>query len=554
MINNQRVIQPADRGYEALFDLSPVPMLVSHAQDSHLVAVNRAAAALYGLGRDTLLNMSLHELCHPDERARFAQALGEHLPDSELQRGIWLHKHHDGTTLSLESITRTVEFESQPAHLTVLRNITAERRAIQVMEISERRFRDLFQHTLGFICIHDMDGMLISVNPAATRALGYSVGELLGSSLRDLIPEDRQGNFPGYLQRLQDHGSDRGLLVLRHKDGKLRTWQYNNRVFEDGEGHTSVMCSAQDITDLRAAEDAARHSEQRIRMITDALPLRVAYVDADLRFEFVNGLYERLYGRHRDHIVGKRLNEILDVETLNARMPYLQRALNGHPQHFETEREDSRQRRCDEITFLPDFAADGKTVLGIYVMAQDITHQKQEEQRLVDLAQIDSLTGLLNRSGVMNRLSRALERSRDQKSTLALMYMDLDGFKQVNDQHGHGVGDWVLQTVARRLQGNARGSDALGRLGGDEFVLIMEGVPTREPALLTAQRIVDSMAETFLVPGNNAVPPIQIGVSMGIAIHAGTSENAANLLNRADQALYEAKHGGRGIWRLAEAP
>lgn len=553
MINEQFDIQSTDRGFEALFDLSPVPMLVSHAQDFQLLAANQAALKLYGLEREALLNMSLQELRHPDEQARFTSELDKPLPPGELKRSIWLHQSQDGTTLSLECVTRVVEFESRPAHLTVLRDITMERRAIQSMETSERRFRDLFQHTLGFICIHDMDGVLLSVNPAAAKSLGYSVGELLGSSLRDLIPEERHENFPGYLQRLRDHGSDRGLLVLRHKNGNLRTWQYNNRVYEDGESHTSVMSSAQDITDLRAAEDAARHSERRIRMITDALPLRVAYVDADMRFEFVNGLYERLYGRHRDHIVGKRLDEILDHETLKARMPYLQRALSGHSQHFEAERTDSRQLCCDEISFLPDFAADGHTVLGIYVMAQDITQQKQEEQRLVELAQVDSLTGLLNRSGVMNRLGRALERSHDQNSSLALMYMDLDGFKQVNDQHGHGVGDWVLQTVAKRLQGTARGSDALGRLGGDEFVLIMEGVPDSESVTQTAQRIVDSMAEAFAAPGVAGASAIRIGVSMGIAIHEGTSENAADFLNRADEALYKAKHGGRGNWQLAEA-
>ena len=537
--------------FEVLFRLSPAAMLVHQRETEQVLAMNQAALDLFGLKHDAALQRSLSDLRYPADSAASYTAFDQSSQDF-FSDAVWRIRHQDDATPYVQCTVRDMEFLGQPACLTVLRDVTTERHAIRAMETSERRFRDLFEHTPGYICTHDLNGVTLSINPAATAALGYSVDELLGTSLQDLVPESLQDNFPAYLQRLRDNGSDRGLLVLRHRDGSLRTWQYHNRLFVDGEGDTSVMASAQDITEMRAAEEAARRSERKVRTIADALPLRVAYISTDLRFEFVNGLYERLYGRHRNQIVGKRLDEILDTQTFAARLPYLQRALNGQRQQFEVERNDSRDVCHDEITFLPEFAADGHTVQGIYVMAQDVTNKKEEEQRLVQLAQMDGLTGLLNRSGLMERLRRAVDRSQDQRSTLALMYMDLDSFKQVNDVHGHGVGDWVLQVVAKRLKKTVRVSDALARLGGDEFVLIMEGVPDSTPVTAMAQHIVEVMMQPFVQAGNNEPTPIRISVSIGVALHDAPREGAAALLNRADEALYRAKRDGRGTWRTAE--
>ncbi len=545
-------IDTAEPGFETLFELNPAPMLVHHMDTQRVLAVNRAALELTGLDRATLLSLSLEDLRHPAESERFEAALQDFARGIS-KPGVWRYTHPNGSTLFVQGETRAVEFQGQHAAISVLRDVTLERRAIRAMETSERRFRDLFQHTLGFICTHDLDGVLLSVNPAAADSLGYSVGELLGSSLRDLIPEALRDNFPGYLQRLLDRGSDRGLLVLCHRDGNLRTWQYHNRLFEDADGSVSVMGSAQDITELRAAEDAARRSEQRIRTITDALPLRVGFIDPDMRYVYVNAYYERYFGRRREDIIGMKVGEVIDDESFARRRSRLKRALAGEYQHFEDESGGGRDFACEQITLLPEWSESGDRVLGVHVMVQDATARKLEEIRLTKLAQLDQLTGLLNRSGYNDRLQRALQRSDDQEMSLALLYLDLDGFKPVNDQHGHAAGDRLLHLLARRLQHTVRMSDTLARLGGDEFAVIMEGVSSSKTAVAMSERIIRAVQDPFVLTDEQGSITVQVGTSIGIALHSESAESAETLNRRADEALYEAKHAGRGTWRLAEA-
>ena len=159
-------IDTADRGFETLFELNPAPMLVHHMDTQRVLAVNRAALELTGLDRGTLLSLSLEDLRHPAESERFEAALQDFARGIS-RPGVWRYAHPDGSTLFVEGVTRAVEFQGQHAAISVLRDVTMQRRAIRAMETSERRFRDLFQHTLGFICTHDLDGVLLSVNPAA---------------------------------------------------------------------------------------------------------------------------------------------------------------------------------------------------------------------------------------------------------------------------------------------------------------------------------------------------------------------------------------------------
>jgi PleD family two-component response regulator len=145
--------------------------------------------------------------------------------------------------------------------------------------------------------------------------------------------------------------------------------------------------------------------------------------------------------------------------------------------------------RCVEAT--PEFAEDGVSVIGVHAMMQDVSSKKREERRLIRLARVDSLTGLLNRTGFYERLKNAIERSRDQGTLLALFYLDIDYFKQVNDAHGHAAG--TRCSFAVRLAEKVRASDVVARLGGDEFTLVMEGIPGIERVRTIAANLVAAL-------------------------------------------------------------
>jgi diguanylate cyclase (GGDEF)-like protein len=189
-------------------------------------------------------------------------------------------------------------------------------------------------------------------------------------------------------------------------------------------------------------------------------------------------------------------------------------------------------------------------VAGVYTLSTDVTAFKQVERELDQLSRVDPLTGLPNRRQFDQRLSEALARARRSGRLLALMFMDLDRFKQVNDTLGHAAGDVVLQTFANRVRGAVRETDVLCRLAGDEFVLIVENLNEPEEAGGLAQKLLDTVSAPLTVMGT----AVQMSTSIGVACTSAQAESDVAFLARADDALYAAKAAGRGRWHLAPPP
>jgi len=196
-----------------------------------------------------------------------------------------------------------------------------------------------------------------------------------------------------------------------------------------------------------------------------------------------------------------------------------------------------------QVTYVPDVREDGMTH-GIFSLAHDITALKVVEHKLIELARLDTLTGLPNRLAFNEYLPGAVLRGRLAGNAMALMFLDIDHFKAINDTMGHAVGDAVLTEYARRLLGCVRGTDMVARLAGDEFVLVLEGLTAPDTAATVAAKIVERVhTPPFTVDGQR----IKVTTSVGIAFHraADSSVTAEELLARADTALYNAKAAGR---------
>ncbi len=528
----------------SLFDLNLEAMWVCDPATQKILLANRVAVESYGYSEADFSALTLNELLdsavpHVDGGCELP-APGKVI----LQR----HRTRDGRRIEVELTVSRVPLWGREHLLVQARDVTDDRRAVRALEASERRFRDLFEHSTGFICIHDLEGILLSVNPAAANALERSAGELLGTPLRDLAPPHLRFLVDQYLQRIRDHGEDAGVMRVRNRRGEDLVWQYRNRVYADPEGAPIVMGYAQDITAMRAVEHAFRLSERRLRTIADTLPLRIAYFDAQQHLVFANEAYRRAYpdasagvsARHAREVVGERLYAM--------RKPYIERTLAGERTVFETEEGEGDQARSYEITYIPEFDEKQPVVIGIHSMIRDITAQKREEQRLTRLARIDALSGLLNRVGFYERLENAIARSRDQDSLLAVLYLDIDGFKQVNDTHGHAVGDALIRAFAARLADKVRASDVVGRLGGDEFTVFMERIADADCIRVIATDLVDAMRRPFELHSPELT--LSVGASIGIALCRAAPLAAADLVERADAMLYAAKQAGRGTWRL----
>jgi diguanylate cyclase (GGDEF)-like protein len=180
-------------------------------------------------------------------------------------------------------------------------------------------------------------------------------------------------------------------------------------------------------------------------------------------------------------------------------------------------------------------------VAGVYALTHDMTRMKDVEEKLIQLARVDSLTGIANRRMFVEALHLALERSRRSGAAMALAYLDIDHFKKINDSHGHAVGDEVLKEFARRLLANVRATDTVARLSGDEFVIILEGLDTEPEVLAVAAKIANAVRVPFVVAGAQ----LAVTTSVGIALFSGGGQTHEELLANADSALYGAKRNGR---------
>jgi len=524
----------------ALFDLDAHPVWACDPQTLRFLSANNAAVETYGYSEREFAGMELTDLL-PRGSAPF-----ELPPAGRIAVG--RHRTKDGRGIEVECFAQRTELGGREVVLLRVRDVTAERRAMRALEASERRFRDFFEHSTGFIFIHELDGTLLSVNPAAAASLGRSVAELLGTPLRDLAAPHLRFLIDQYLQRIAQGGEDAGQVRVQHRDGAELVWQYRNRLYTDADGSAYVMGYAQDITAMRAVEQALQRSEQRLRTVADTLPVKIAYVDAQLHFVFANEAFRRAYHPAGEGIVGAHVRDVLGEVRYARREPWLVRALAGERVVFEDEEGDGDEYQCVEITFIPETADKDGSVIGVHAMVQDITSKKREERRLIHLARVDPLTGLINRAGFYERLESAIERSREKEWLLSVFYLDIDRFKQVNDTYGHAVGDALIRAFATRLGENVRASDAVARLGGDEFIVVMEGIPDVKQVRTIATKLVMAMSRPFELRSENLTLPM--GASVGVAACHACSLPAPRLVARADAMLYEAKQGGRGTYRL----
>lgn len=298
-----------------------------------------------------------------------------------------------------------------------------------------------------------------------------------------------------------------------------------------------AVVALKDVSQLAESRARALESEERLRTIADNVPALIAYLDTGLRYRFANQRYQEWFGVRCENMLGKTVQEAMGDAFYAPRRAGLERCLSGHGSHLEIEEERRGRKRVISTTYLPH-VRDGK-VQGIYVLSTDATSAREYERQLHALAHSDHLTGLPNRRSYEERLTQAIARSRRSAMALALAYIDVDHFKQINDTLGHACGDAVLREFARRLSATVRETDTVARLAGDEFVIVLEQVGSP----LECQRIGDKLLEAMRAPFEIDGKQLAVTASIGFAWSARPEQGA--LAHSADEALYQSKRAGR---------
>ena len=426
-----------------------------------------------------------------------------------------------------------------------VRNLVAWKQADAALRASEARHRNLLENMAdGYVlyqAIFDAQGVprdyrYLEVNPAFERILGLTREAVIGKTVLEVLPHTEaywlevfaRVATTGTAERLEQYGG---------------TFDRHFEITTSSPGHGLVAMFFADVTARKQAEVQLRQAAT----VFDNTMEGILITDAECNIVAVNQAFTNITGFASEDVLGR--NPRLLQSGLHDKAFY--QALWQTVEHSGQWQGEIWNRRKDGEMFPAweniSVVRDGQGRITHYVaVLADISPLKQAEERLTHLAHHDSLTGLPNRLAFAAGLEQALERAKRHQQKLALLFLDLDRFKLINDTLGHTAGDKLLQVIAERLKNSVRAEDVAARLGGDEFTIILEEIAHAEAAALLAQKIIRAVAEPVHLGDRDVVT----STSIGISVYPDDADNVGDLAKAADAAMYRAKSRGRNTYEF----
>lgn len=421
----------------------------------------------------------------------------------------------------------------------------AERAAAEARleESRERLWRLLEESPVGVSVSRRSDGEVVFVNSRFSEILGMGKEEFLGTKARDHYVDEAQRRM--VLEMLRRDGRlDDAEVEFRRKDGTPFWSLLTIRSVDFDVSDRVNLAWIYDITERKAAEQQILLAGKVLETVTEA----VVITDADNRILFVNPAFTTITEYTKDEVLGR------DPSFLQSGRhdPGFYKGLwvklmqTGHWEGEIWNRRKSGAFYAEWLSINALRDVEGAVTHYVAVFS-DITHRKEDEERIWRQANFDALTGLPNRSLFLDRLQQAVLQSRREKRRFALMFLDLDGFKAVNDSLGHAAGDLLLQQTASRMAGCMRATDTLARLAGDEFVVILEGIRGRDDPALVAGKILSLLSRPYDLDVGTA----EIRGSIGIALFPDDADDGPDMIRAADSAMYAVKRSGKNNFIFA---
>jgi diguanylate cyclase (GGDEF)-like protein/PAS domain S-box-containing protein len=528
---------------ESILMNSPTGIL-AYSEDGPCVLANPAVAELVGGSRQQLLAQNFRQigswqasgLCAAAERV-LASGAREELETrftSTFGRELWVH-------CQLSQFTS----RGQAHLLLMLDDITEQRRAAEALAEREREFRSLADNVPDNIIRYDLAGRALYLNRTLERTLGCAAGELIGKTARETAADGRYDALHAAVVQVGASGDSVDLeQVVPGPDGKPR-YHAIRIVAEAGpDGRpVSVLAVGRDLTAQKVAEEELRLAASVFHNSAEG----VLVTDAECTIVSVNPAFCEITGYSESEALGQTPRLLRSDRHASEFYRTMWEALGryGRWQGEIWNRRKGGEAYLEWLTINRIDDHNGIPVRYVSVF-HDITEMRRKDERIHHLAFHDALTGLPNRTLILERLQHAIKRSQREHTRLAVTFIDLDRFKGVNDALGHDVGDLLLQEVARRIKGRLRAMDTVARLGGDEFVVLMEDLREAGDCACLAQELIGEVARPMLLDGHH----VEIGASMGMAFFPEDGSDTLELMKCADLAMYAAKAAGRNTYRF----
>ena len=542
------ILRDAEESYRVTFNHAPTG-IARVGPDGSWLEVNQRLCDIVGYTRSELLKLSFQDITHPDDLETdldyVRQVLAGEINSYNLEKR-YLHKSGRSIWIRL-TVSLVRKDDGSPKYfVSVIEDISQRKQAEQALQSADERFRRAFRLIPNPLTLQTKDGVLIHCSDAFCEATGYTREQVLGHNTLELDlwanPEQRS-EMRKQLHR--DGLLDNFEFQLRPRNGPIRTMQMSARYLTD-EPETTLLVVTHDITERKAAEATLQEGRQRLLALSAMSSDWFWQQDAQFRFTDFTGAFANDFTPPVESM-GKTLWE-LNIDLMPEHWAAHRAILKAHLpfRNFEYPITGiDGELSYYSINGEPMLDETGRFI-GYHGTGSDITARKQAEEKIHELAFFDPLTGLPNRTLLLDRLKQTIVASSRSGGHAALLIIDLDNFKTLNDTRGHDIGDLLLQQVAQRLKLAVREGDTVARLGGDEFVVILAAL---DPIEVDAARDVEAVSEKILAAlgqtytlGDGAHHST---ASIGVTLFMGDLTSSDDLLKQADLAMYRAKTAGR---------
>jgi diguanylate cyclase (GGDEF)-like protein/PAS domain S-box-containing protein len=507
--------------------------------DGKIRVANHAASTMLGYPDSALLGKHIRSIVSPDENLTTGQLL--HSLGVLEQNMAWCTA--GGARIDVVATSSFVRDDnSNPVGIVyAATDVTERRRVEQALREGEHRYRTLFEGNPLPMWVYDYETLsFIAVNEAAVQHYGYSKDEFLRMTIEDIRPREDIALLRNALAGRRDRNEPR-LFRHRKRSGQIFDAEVISFEFISG-GRRSRLVIAVDVTERRMAEQRLREREERYRLLFERNLAGVYRSTIDGRILDGNDAIARMFGyRGREEFLTQAAYSLYYTrEDRNRLMAQVR-------EHGALSNVEVRMRRRDGT---PVWVIENMTLLDGGILEGtivDITERKTAQEQMEYQAYHDALTGLPNRLLFRDRIEIALAHSKRHRTAAAVMFLDLDHFKLVNDSLGHTVGDALLQEVGTRLVLSIRADDTVARMGGDEFTVLLTDVKEPGSPAIVGQKLLDAISQPMVIEGHE----LYVTTSIGIARSPEDGSDAETLLKRADGAMYRAKEAGRNNFQFA---
>lgn len=509
-------------------------------REMRIVEVNEAVCTMFGYARDEIIGRNPLYFAMPESRPTVL-AQWNSIDRVERRRYRFEGRRKDGSRVPV--LVRAVTYRGSDGAIAgsvgFVTDLSEIERAQQTIAESERELRSILDNMQDTYYRTDIEGRIVRASKSAERLLGYPLDQLIGRRLAELYCEP--GERDQFLRMLAaGGGSVRQFEVrLRRGDGTVIWVSTNAQYYRDAAGRVAgVEGTTRDVTEARRAQDELRLAARVFECAAEGIVI----TDGALAILSINPAFVDLIGADGARVAGRCIFEFAAGPEGDALEAKLRGALKASGQWSG----EVRARRVDGSSFpswlsISTVRADAGEPIHCVAMFSDITERKASQARMAFLAHHDALTQLPNRLLLRDRVDQAISRAARTGTRLALLFVDLDDFKRVNDSFGHQAGDALLREIAGRLGHCIRETDTVSRYGGDEFVVVLPDLAD----LGVVERVVRCISEQVSAPLHAAGAQVCVSCSIGVAVYPGDGVDCDALVRHADAAMYAAKRAAR---------